>query len=51
MVLLCHCVCVAVYLLGTPIFQWNEVINYNERFSWEWNQGRLGFGPYGKLIG
>ena len=26
----------------------NEVINYNERFSWEWDQGRFGFGPYGQ---
>ncbi|KRT82502.1 hypothetical protein AMK59_4481, partial [Oryctes borbonicus] len=24
----------------------NEIINYNERFSWEWDQGRFGFGPY-----
>ncbi|XP_069939537.1 dual oxidase maturation factor 1 isoform X2 [Cherax quadricarinatus] len=23
-----------------------EVINYNERFSWEWGQGRAGFGPF-----
>ncbi|KAK4877433.1 hypothetical protein RN001_009939 [Aquatica leii] len=24
----------------------NEVINYNERFEWAWDQGRFGFGPY-----
>ncbi|XP_069693066.1 dual oxidase maturation factor 1-like [Periplaneta americana] len=23
-----------------------EKINYNERFSWTWDQGRFGFGPY-----
>ncbi|XP_065162202.1 dual oxidase maturation factor 1-like [Atheta coriaria] len=23
-----------------------EVINYNERFEWTWEQGRFGFGPY-----
>ncbi|KAJ4431900.1 hypothetical protein ANN_20506 [Periplaneta americana] len=25
-----------------------EKINYNERFSWTWDQGRFGFGPYGQ---
>lgn len=24
----------------------NEVINYNERLHWTWDQGRFGFGPY-----
>ncbi|XP_046400601.1 dual oxidase maturation factor 1-like [Ischnura elegans] len=24
----------------------NEEINYNERFSWTWDQGRIGFGPF-----
>lgn len=24
-----------------------EVIDYNERFEWTWDQGRVGFGPYG----
>ena len=28
--------------------QLGERIDYNEHFSWEWNQGRLGFGPFGK---
>ncbi|KAL3285370.1 hypothetical protein HHI36_019477 [Cryptolaemus montrouzieri] len=23
-----------------------EIINYNERFTWTWDQGRFGFGPY-----
>ncbi|EFA08225.1 Dual oxidase maturation factor 1-like Protein [Tribolium castaneum] len=23
-----------------------EIINYNERFSWTWDQDRLGFGPF-----
>lgn len=27
----------------------NEKIDYNERFEWTWDQGRFGFGPYGKL--
>lgn len=33
-----------VTLVGTPRIQVNEIINYNERFSWEWAQGRPGFG-------
>ncbi|XP_017781114.1 PREDICTED: dual oxidase maturation factor 1-like [Nicrophorus vespilloides] len=24
----------------------HEVINYNERFHWTWDQGRFGFGPF-----
>jgi hypothetical protein len=39
-----------VTMKGTPITQKNATINYNERFSWEWNQGRLGFGPYAGRI-
>ncbi|XP_046467434.1 dual oxidase maturation factor 1-like [Neodiprion pinetum] len=27
-----------------------EIINYNERFSWTWDQGRFGFGPYAGLL-
>jgi hypothetical protein len=27
-----------------------EKIDYNERFLWTWDQGRLGFGPNGKLV-
>jgi hypothetical protein len=27
-----------------------EKIDYNERFSWTWDQGRFGFGPYGKFV-
>lgn len=27
----------------------NETIDYNENFSWEWSQGRIGFGPQGLL--
>ncbi|KAK7493337.1 hypothetical protein BaRGS_00015463, partial [Batillaria attramentaria] len=34
-----------VTLKGEPEYQLNETINYNEHFSWEWRQGRLGFGP------
>ncbi|RLU16955.1 hypothetical protein DMN91_011024 [Ooceraea biroi] len=30
---------------GTPLAK--ETINYNERFPWTWDQGRIGFGPYG----
>lgn len=26
----------------------HETIDYNERFEWTWDQGRFGFGPYGK---
>lgn len=26
-----------------------EVINYNERFLWTWDQGRFGFGPNGNF--
>ncbi|XP_053392446.1 dual oxidase maturation factor 1-like isoform X2 [Mercenaria mercenaria] len=35
-----------ITLKGTPEKQLNETINYNEHFSWEWEQGRLGFGPF-----
>lgn len=35
-----------ITLKGVPEQQINETINYNEHFSWEWRQGRLGFGPY-----
>lgn len=34
---------------GTDKFLPNEIINYNERFLWTWDQGRFGFGPNGKL--
>jgi len=27
-----------------------ETINYNERFHWQWRQGRVGFGPYAGRI-
>ncbi|CAM1311083.1 Uncharacterised protein PB.5606, partial [Pycnogonum litorale] len=37
---------VNITLKGNPVQQLGEVINYNERFSWEWTQGREGFGPY-----
>lgn len=42
--------CIDLYFTGTPEKQLNETINYNEHFSWEWEQGRLGFGPFGKFI-
>jgi dual oxidase maturation factor 1 len=32
-----------VTLKGLPERQLNETINYNERFSWEWEQGRFGY--------
>lgn len=35
---------------GEPEKQLNETINYNEHFSWEWRQGRPGFGPFGKFF-
>lgn len=30
----------------------DEMIDYNERFHWSdpWDQGRFGFGPYGKFV-
>jgi hypothetical protein len=28
----------------------NETIDYNEMFSWEWRQGRFGFGYYAGQI-
>ncbi|XP_054713754.1 dual oxidase maturation factor 1-like [Uloborus diversus] len=37
-----------VTLKGLPVNQLNETINYNERFSWEWAQGRPGFGKDGE---
>ncbi|XP_046352903.2 dual oxidase maturation factor 1-like isoform X2 [Haliotis rufescens] len=37
---------VNITLKGEPEMQLNETINYNEHFSWEWRQGRLGFGPF-----
>jgi len=50
---------VNITLKGTPVQQ-NlstnsrvdeiETINYNERFSWAWRQGRIGFGPYAGRI-
>ncbi|KAL6444750.1 hypothetical protein ACFW04_002070 [Cataglyphis niger] len=27
-----------------------ETIDYNERFPWTWDQGRIGFGPYAGLL-
>ncbi|KAG8183360.1 hypothetical protein JTE90_008263 [Oedothorax gibbosus] len=33
-----------VTLRGIPERQLNETINYNERFSWQWMQGKPGFG-------
>lgn len=35
-----------ITLKGEPERQLNETINYNEHFSWEWRQGRMGFGPF-----
>ena len=37
-----------LHCAGEPEKQLNETINYNEHFSWEWRQGRLGFGPFGE---
>lgn len=39
-----------VTLVGQPVNQANETIDYNEIFSWEWQQGILGHGPYGGRI-
>lgn len=33
-----------VTLVGKPIHQLGETIQYNERFSWQWAQGKNGFG-------
>jgi len=35
---------VNVTLVGDPLVQWNETINYNEFLNWVWDQGRPGFG-------
>lgn len=36
-----------ITLKGSPNeTQLGEKIDYNEHFSWEWTQGRLGFGPF-----
>jgi len=39
-----------VTLKGVPVQQINETIDYNEQFSWEWQQGIRGHGPYGGRI-
>jgi len=36
---------VNVTLIGLPINQLNETINYNEQWTWEWQQGVEGHGP------
>jgi len=36
---------VNVTLIGLPVNQLNETINYNEQWSWEWQQGIEGHGP------
>ncbi|KAB0796982.1 hypothetical protein PPYR_11043 [Photinus pyralis] len=28
----------------------HEIINYNERFEWTWDQGNFGFGPFAGLL-
>ncbi|XP_014483534.1 PREDICTED: dual oxidase maturation factor 1-like [Dinoponera quadriceps] len=33
---------------NTPLAK--EQIDYNERFPWTWDQGRIGFGPYAGLL-
>ncbi|XP_022909299.1 dual oxidase maturation factor 1-like [Onthophagus taurus] len=35
---------------GSILKQQEEMIDYNERFSWVWDQGRFGFGPYAGRI-
>jgi len=36
-----------VTLIGVPLVQNNRTIDFNEEFSWEWQQGNTGFGIYG----
>ncbi len=31
-------------VVGDPLVQFNETINYNEFLCWEWDQGRAGYG-------
>ncbi len=38
-----------ITLKGIPENQIGETINYNEHFSWEWSQGRVGYGPQGSI--
>jgi len=39
-----------VTLVGDPLVQFNETINYNEFLNWAWDQGRVGFGSQGGSI-
>ncbi|XP_068084064.1 dual oxidase maturation factor 1 [Anabrus simplex] len=32
--------------IGSALILPDEIIDYNERFTWAWDQGRFGFGPY-----
>ncbi|KAF4519169.1 hypothetical protein B566_EDAN008232 [Ephemera danica] len=36
---------------GLPEALKNEIIDYNEQFSWTWDQGRFGFGPFAQRKG
>eukprot|EP00732_Lithocolla_globosa_P005182 Lithocolla_globosa_v1_NODE_5197_length_1284_cov_98.274207.p1 type:complete len:383 gc:universal NODE_5197_length_1284_cov_98.274207:100-1248(+) len=35
-----------ITLVGDPIVQHDQIIDYNEEFSWVWAQGRIGFGRW-----
>jgi hypothetical protein len=39
-----------ITLEGEPRHQLGEEIFYNEHYNWEWQQGRIGFGPYAAHI-
>jgi dual oxidase maturation factor 1 len=39
-----------ITLKGTPEKYFGETIDYNEHFSWEWNQGREGYGTQGLIL-
>ena len=38
-----------ITLIGNPINQHNDTIDFNEYFDWTWSQGKPGFGYDGLL--
>lgn len=40
-----------ITLIGNPINQHNDTIDFNEYFDWTWSQGKSGFGYDGLFVG
>lgn len=40
-----------MHVADLPASLRDEIIDYNEHFSWTWDQGRFGFGPFGECMG